>query len=153
EQAEQLLADYQQRVEDLRAALPQRPETMEVSIIAHWREGIVAYSVGSFPGSVLQDIGFARNPAQGKGKRYGVLLSREDLTQIDGDVIFLLHNSGSEDSVGKAEFVSNPLWSQLEAVQQGIVCEVSSANWAGGRSILAANQILVDVETCLTPAN
>ncbi|MEM1290552.1 MAG: ABC transporter substrate-binding protein, partial [Cyanobacteria bacterium P01_H01_bin.162] len=111
--------------------------------------GIVAYSADSFPGSVLKDVGLARNPAQGEGKHYGIRLSREDLTQIDGDVIFLLYNSGSEDSVGRAAFVSDPLWSRLEAVQQGIVCEVSSANWAGGRSILAANQILTDIEACL----
>lgn len=153
EQAEQLLTDYQQRVEVLQTALPQPPETTAVSVIAHWSGGIVAYSSESFPGSVLRDVGFARNPAQGEGQRYGVLLSREDLTQIDGDVIFLLHNSGSEDSVGKAAFLSDPLWSQLDAVQQGIVCEVSSAHWSGGRSILAANQILVDVETCLTQAD
>ncbi|MEM6432336.1 MAG: iron-siderophore ABC transporter substrate-binding protein [Cyanobacteria bacterium P01_D01_bin.115] len=153
EQAEQLLADYQQRVEAVQAALPQAPEAIAVSIIAHWSGGIVAYSSESFPGSVLRDVGFTRNPAQGEGKRYGIRLSREDLTQIDGDVIFLLYNPESEDSVGKAAFVSDPLWSQLNAVQQGIVCEVDNANWSGGRSILAANQILVDVETCLTQAD
>ena len=153
EQAEQLLADYQQRVEALQAALPQAPEAIAVSVIAHWSGGIVAYSADSFPGSVLKDVGFARNPAQGEGKHYGIRLSREDLSQIDGDVIFLLYNSGSEDNVGKAAFVSDPLWSQLNAVQQGIVCQVDSANWSGGRSILAANQILTDVAACLTPAN
>ncbi|MEM9503394.1 MAG: iron-siderophore ABC transporter substrate-binding protein, partial [Cyanobacteria bacterium P01_E01_bin.43] len=153
EQAEQLLADYQQRVAAVQAALPQAPEAIAVSVIAHWSRGIVAYSADSFPGSVLKDVGFARNPAQDEGKHYGIRLSREDLTQIDGDVIFLLYNSGSEDGVGKAAFVSDPLWSQLDAVQQGIVCQVDSANWSGGRSILAANQILTDVEACLTPTN
>ena len=157
EQAEQLLADYQQRVDVLQASLatslPQTPETIAVSIIFHWREGVVAFSADSFSGSVLKDIGFARNPAQGEGKRYGVLLSREELTQIDGDVLFLLHDSTIKDSIGKADFVSNPLWSQLGAVEQGIVCEVNSVTWAGGRSILAANQILVDVEACLIQGN
>ncbi|MGD1940600.1 MAG: ABC transporter substrate-binding protein [Leptolyngbyaceae cyanobacterium] len=153
EQAEQLLADYQQRVEAVQTVLPQAPEAIAVSVIAHWSGGIVAYSADSLPGSVLKDVGFARNPAQGEGKHYGIRLSREDLTQIDGDVIFLLYNSESEDSVGKAAFVSDPPWSRLEAVQQGSVCEVSSANWAGGRSILAANQILTDVEACLNQAD
>ncbi|MEO0707265.1 MAG: iron-siderophore ABC transporter substrate-binding protein [Cyanobacteria bacterium J06649_5] len=149
EQAEQLLADYQQRVEAVQASLTQDLETIEVSVIAHWSGGIVAYSTESFSGSVLQDLGLVRNPTQGEGKRYGIQLSREDLTQIDGDVIFLLHNAGSEASVGKEAFISDPLWSRLDAVQQGIVCEVSSAHWSGGRSILAANQILADVEACL----
>ena len=149
ERAEQLLEEYQQRVKAAQAALPQDLEAIEVSVIAHWSGGIVAYSTDSFSGSVLKDLGLARNPAQGEGKRYGVQLSKEDLTQIDGDVIFLLHNSGLEASVGKAAFISDPLWSRLDAVQQGIVCEVSSAHWSGGRSILAANQILADVEACL----
>ena len=149
EQAEQLLADYQQRVGAVQAALLQDLEAIEVSVIAHWSGGIVAYSTDSFSGSVLKDLGLARNPAQGEGKRYGVQLSKEDLTQIDGDVIFFLHNSGSEASGSKAAFISDPLWSRLDAVQQGIVCEVSSAHWSGGRSILAANQILTDVEACL----
>lgn len=153
EQAEQLLKDYQQRVEILKASFTEAPETLTVSVIAHWSGGIVAYSAESFSGSVLQDIGFARNSAQAKGKRYGIQLSKEDLAQIDGDIVFLLHNVTYEDSVAKSTFVSDPLWSTLNAVEQGLVCEVHSAVWTGGRSILAANQILADVEACLTSAN
>ena len=149
EQAEQLLADYQQRVESLQSSLAEPLQQMEVSVIANWRGGVVAYSTNSFSGAVLRDIGFARNPAQGEGKRYGIRLSREDLTQIDGDVLFLLHNATMEASVAQADFVDDPLWSQLNAVEQGIICEVNTAVWAGGRSILAANQILQDIETCL----
>lgn len=149
EQAEQLLADYQQRVESLQSSLAEPLQQMEVSVIATWRGGVVAYSTNSFSGAVLRDIGFARNPAQGEGRRYGIRLSREDLTQIDGDVLFLLHNVTIEASVAQADFVDDPLWSQLNAVEQGLVCEVNTAVWAGGRSILAANQILQDIETCL----
>lgn len=153
DRAEQLLAEYQRRVESLQASLTPAPGTVKVSVIAHWSGGVVAYSVDSFSGSVLQDLGFARNPSQGEGKRYGIKLSREDLTQIDGDIVFLLYNPTMEASVARAEFVSDPLWSRLQAVKQGIVCEVDSATWTGGRSILAANQILTDVETCLTQEN
>jgi len=149
EQAEALLADYQQRVTALQASLEDSLQTMAVSVISTWSGGVVAFTTDSFPGSVLQDIGVTRNPAQGEGKRYGIQLSREDLASIDGDVVFLLHNSAVEDSVGRATFVQDPLWSQLQAVQQGIVCEVNSAVWVGGRSILAANQILTDVEQCM----
>ncbi|MEM8543976.1 MAG: iron-siderophore ABC transporter substrate-binding protein [Cyanobacteria bacterium P01_H01_bin.119] len=149
ERAEQLLADYRQRVEGLQASLTETPETLIVSVIAHWSGGIVAYSANSFSGSVLQEIGFARNPAQGEGKRYGIELSREDLTEIDGDVVFLLHTHTLEDSMAKSAFINDPLWSTLHAVEQGLVCEVDSIVWTGGRSILAANQILTDVELCL----
>ncbi|MBE9101800.1 iron-siderophore ABC transporter substrate-binding protein [filamentous cyanobacterium LEGE 07170] len=149
EQAEQLLADYQQRVAAFQTSLSEPLQQMEVSVITTWTGGVLAYSADSFSGAVLRDIGFARNPAQGEGRRYGIRLSREDLTQIDGDVLFLLHSATLEASVAKADFVDDPLWSQLNAVEQGLVCEVNTAVWAGGRSILAANQILQDVETCL----
>ncbi|MEL6384612.1 MAG: iron-siderophore ABC transporter substrate-binding protein [Cyanobacteria bacterium J06626_18] len=149
EQAEQLLTEYQQRVAALQSSLAESLPMLEVSVIGTWTGGVVAYSTHSFPGSVLQDVGFARNPAQGEGKRFGMRLSREDLTRMDGDVLFLVHHSAIEGSVSKTAFISDPLWSQLYAVEQGVVCEVDSATWTGGRSILAANQILTDVERCL----
>ena len=90
---------------------------------------------------------------QANSQRYALQPSKEDLAAIDGDVVFLMHNSQSDGSITKAEFVSDPLWSTLDAVEQGIVCQVDSAVWAGGRSILAANQILTDIEACLTPGN
>lgn len=153
EQAEQLLAAYQQRVDNLRSGGTLPPETMTASVITTWSRGVVVYSASSFPGSVLQDLGFERNPTQGEGRRHGIQLSREDLSDMDGDILFLMHQSAAEDSISKTEFVSDPLWSALNAVKQGIVCEVDSTTWAGGRSILAANQILTDVEFCLTQEN
>ncbi|NER00262.1 MAG: iron-siderophore ABC transporter substrate-binding protein [Cyanothece sp. SIO2G6] len=149
DRAQQLLADYDQRVAELQNSLPDPDQSTVVSVIAHWSGGIVAYSADSFSGSVLQDLGFTRNPVQGKGQRYGVLLSRENLSEIDGDIIFLLHNSTAQDSVAKSAFINDPIWSQLDAVKRGSVCEVDSVTWAGGRSILAATQILTDIETCL----
>ena len=149
EHADQLLDVYQRRVDALQSELAQPIQTMTVSVVSNWSGGVVAYSVDSFSGSVLQDLGFERNPAQGKGKRYGVLLSKENLSAIDGDIIFLMYQEDLEGSIARTEFVSDPLWSRLNAVRQGIVCEVDSTTWAGGRSILAANQILADIEACL----
>ncbi|ESA33904.1 periplasmic binding protein [Leptolyngbya sp. Heron Island J] len=150
EQAKQILAAYQQRVDTLQIELQQPLQTMTVSVIANWSRGVIAYSADSFPGSILQDLGFERNPYQGQGKRYGVLLSKEELSAIDGDILFLMHQSTDDNSIAKTEFISDPLWSTLNVVKQGIVCEVDSTTWAGGRSILAANQILTDVELCLS---
>ncbi|MEM1256850.1 MAG: iron-siderophore ABC transporter substrate-binding protein [Cyanobacteria bacterium P01_H01_bin.21] len=153
EYANELLDAYQQRVNALQSELAQPIHTMTVSVVSNWSGGVVAYSVDSFPGSVLQDLGFKRNPAQGKDKRYGVRLSKEDLSAIDGDIIFLMYRKNLEGSIARTEFVSDPLWSRLNAVKQGIVCEVDSTTWAGGRSILAANQVLTDVERCLSQNN
>ncbi|MEM9804605.1 MAG: iron-siderophore ABC transporter substrate-binding protein, partial [Cyanobacteria bacterium P01_D01_bin.56] len=147
--AEELLVAYQQRVDRLKDSLRPFPQTLTASVIFNWPGGTSAYTTSSFSGAVLQDLGFKRNPAQDTSENYAIHPSKEDLAAIDGDIIFLAYNSGNEGSITKAEFVSDPLWSTLNAVEQGIVCEVSSAIWAGGRSLLAANQILTDIEQCL----
>ncbi|MEL6231214.1 MAG: iron-siderophore ABC transporter substrate-binding protein [Cyanobacteria bacterium J06627_3] len=150
ENAEELLVAYQQRAKALKSELDQIPQNTKVSVVNRWSGGILAYTSSSFSGEVLQDIGFERNPLQNTNDDYALKLSKEELTAIDGDVLFLTYNPDSENSIAKAEFVSDPLWSTLNAVRQGIVCEVSNRVWLGGRSILAANQILTDVETCLS---
>ncbi|MEM9809462.1 MAG: iron-siderophore ABC transporter substrate-binding protein [Cyanobacteria bacterium P01_D01_bin.56] len=153
EQAEQLLTAYQQRVEAIQSRLDQPLKTMTASVMTHWSGGVVAYTTHSFSGSVLQDLGFERNPVQDKGRGHGIRLSKENLSAIDGDILFLMHQSTNDDSIAKTEFIRDPLWSTLNVVKQGIVCEVDSTTWAGGRSILAANQILTDVEQCLYQNN
>ncbi|MEM8614987.1 MAG: iron-siderophore ABC transporter substrate-binding protein [Cyanobacteria bacterium P01_H01_bin.105] len=153
EKAEELIADYQQRVDALKSQLAQVPQTTTVSVVSHWSGGVIAYTTNSFSGSVLQDLGFERNPLQGKSKGYALQPSKEELDAIDGDVVFLMHDSEFEGSIAKEDFVSDPLWSKLDAVKQGTVCEVRSTVWAAGRSILGANQILADIEQCLTQSS
>ena len=148
ERAEQLLADYGQQVDVLRASLDLPPESTIISVIVSTPQGLVAQTPPSFSGSVLQEIGFARNSLQSNDDQFFVRISREDLASPDGDVIFLIHSSEWEtDSL--TEFIADPLWSRLDAVQQGAICEVDGDVWGSGRSILAAEQILTDVENCL----
>ena len=150
ENAEELLVAYQQRVEILKSELEEVPQNIKVSVVNRWSGGILAYTSSSFSGEVLEDIGFARNPLQDNERNYALRLSKEELAAIDGDVLFLTYNPDSDDSIARVDFVGDPLWSTLNAVRQGMVCEVSNRVWLGGRSILAANQILIDVETCLS---
>ena len=148
EQAEQLLADYQKQVEALKTSLDAPPQSITVSVLVFTPQGLIAHTPMSFSGSVLQEIGFARNSAQREDEQFFVRFSREDLEGPDGDIIFLIHNPEWE-SESLAAFVEDPLWSQLSAVQRGAICEVAGDVWGSGRSILAAHQILADVERCL----
>jgi iron complex transport system substrate-binding protein len=148
EQAEQLLADYRRQVADLQERIG-KPATFEVSVIATARDRIGAFTTGSFPGSVLQDIGFSRNPTQDQLEAYAVPLSREKLEDIDGDVLFLIYSPHLEESRNLETFSQDPIWSQLQAVQQNRICEVANEVWIAGRSLLAAQQMLEDVENCL----
>jgi len=148
EQAKKLLADYHRQVADLQAQIGQ-PEVIEVSVIATSRDRIGAYTTGSFPGSILQDIGFSRNPTQDKLDAYAMQLSRERLEDIDGDFLFLIYSPHLEGSRTLEAFSQDPIWSQLQTVQQNRICEVPNEVWIAGRSLLAAQQMLADVENCL----
>jgi iron complex transport system substrate-binding protein len=72
-------------------------------------------------------------------------VSREETASLDGDVIFLIYDENYSSSIRRAEFIRDPIWSQLKAVQQGRVFEVNSEIWAAGRSIQAAHQVLIDI--------
>ena len=147
--AEQLLEDYQQRVQQLQAAIDQ-PQALEISVLIVPNDIVRAFTAGSFSGSVLQDIGFSRTPGQDDPEGYASRLSAESLDAFDGDYIFLIYSTDRAGGTSKAAFVAHPIWSQLQAVQQDRVCEVDGAVWIAGRSILAAKQILADIEACLT---
>lgn len=147
--AEALLVDYQLQVDALKSKLGRVPQATTVSVASNWSGGVVAYTANSFSGSILYDLGFQRNSIQAESDNYALQPSKEELDAIDGDVLFLMYNAEFEGSIAKENFVSDPLWSTLNVVQQGVVCEVSTKNWAGGRGVLAAHQILTDIEACL----
>ena len=144
DEAEQVLQDYQQQVDDLRQRLGDTENTI-VSVLATGQGQIGFYGENSFSGSVLQDVGFSRPPAQARSPRWAEMVSREDLESLDGDIIFLITSQQFPGSMTKQEFVADPVWSQLEAVQQDHVYEVEDEIWIMGRNILAARQILDDI--------
>ena len=149
EQAEQLLANYEQQLADLQTALVPSPDGLTASVVLNGRFGFIAHTPTSFSGAILQEIGFKRNLVQGDDQQFFVRLSREDLDSPEGDILFLIHYPNT---TSKAEFVSHRLWSQLDVVQRDAVCEVKGEVWAAGRSILAAQQVLEDVKMCVDQA-
>lgn len=148
EAVKQLLQDYQQKVQQLRRTIGQ-PQALKISVLLVSNDVVRAYTTGSFSGSVLQDVGFSRTPAQDDQQGYALELSPEALETLDGDYIFLIFSASRPGRLSKAEFVAAPIWSQLQAVQQDNVCQVNNDVWIAGRSILAAHQILADIEACL----
>lgn len=150
DQGEEALRDYQNQVSQLRQKLGNVAD-IQVSVLATGQGQIGFYTANSFSGSVLRDVGFSRPPVQERPKRWAKLVSREDLDSLDGDVIFLIHSDTFPGSVAKQAFTSDPVWSQLEAVKQNQVYEVKDEIWTSGRNILAARQILKDIEQALAP--
>jgi len=139
------LQTYEQRVEQLRQQLG-NPGTTTVSVVATGQGRVGVYTTESFSGSILQNLGFARPEIQTDAGRWAKVVSREQLDKLDGDIIFLIHDENSSGSLTRSELVSDPVWSQLSAVERDRVYEVDAEVWTAGRSFLAALQILDDVE-------
>lgn len=150
EAAQQVWANYQQRIAALRTALGDRLPDLEISFV-HICCGTIDIDLSnSFNGSILTDVGFRRPEAQAAPIAGGITsLSTERLMDIESDVLFIA--TDGESSVQKmAELQRNPLWQSLRAVQQDRVYPVNYPTWRGGNP-LAAHAVLDDLFRYLTP--
>jgi iron complex transport system substrate-binding protein len=148
-EANQVLENYERRIEELKAALGESRLTTQVSV-ATVTQTYGIYSYGSQPtiGMILNDLGFQRPPSQRGDFFSKENISEETLLDIDGDILFL---SYSNDEASKKLFDSlqqNPLWQKLNVVQKNRVYIVDSAHWYSFNA-LAANAILDDLEKYL----
>ncbi|MGF1496606.1 MAG: iron-siderophore ABC transporter substrate-binding protein [Elainellaceae cyanobacterium] len=153
--AQQVMADYYQRLEAFKSAVGDRPPS--VSVIRIYPDSINLYLGDSFPGTVLQDAGLPRPASQDlsaeEGQRMAnnpiqISISRELLPQADADVMFIWvaenEAEGNQAAVKKLEELqADPLWKQLNVVQQNQVYVVPSY-WIGSGPV-AANLIIDDL--------
>lgn len=155
--AQATLDAYQARATEFKTQMGSRLQDLQVSVIRLYPDSINLYLQDSFCGTVLQDAGLARPPAQAIGAAEAeqhfknpiqATISRELLTQADGDVIFVWTGENTPEANQQAqqrlqELQQDPLWQQLKAVQAGRVYQVPSY-WIGSGPI-AANGVLDDL--------
>ena len=150
DEAEQIIADYQARIEEFQAQMGDRLSQTEVSIVnLRQGNGILLYQKDTFCGSIVADAGLPRPPGQKNNEHAQMMnISKELLHMADGDVIFAW-TYGSNAEIAQdaqatlAELKADPLWAKLNAVQQGKVYDVPSY-WIGWGPIVA-NLILDDL--------
>jgi iron complex transport system substrate-binding protein len=166
DKAEQIMADYHARIEEFQAQMGDcalkdtashkasrrhRLEEIEVSIVNVRQNRIRVYLEDSFPGTIVADAGLPRPSHQANAKTpFAIEINNELLHLADGDIIFTWT---SGDGIGEEDFQkaqteweqlkADPLWSKLNAVQQGKVYEVPGY-WIGEGPI-AANLVLDDL--------
>ena len=142
--AEQLLADYEERAAEV-GALYGDPAATEVSMVRFLDGSAVRlYGEGSFIGDVLRDVGFARPEIQRTAETF-VEVSPEQIDQADGDLVF--HASyGDEGRTAAGQITTGGLWQGLSAVQQGRAFEVSDDRWFLAIGPLGAGLVLDDLE-------
>lgn len=144
EEAKQVWANYEQRIQALKRALGNRVQDLEVSFV-HICCGTIDIDLqNSFNGSILADVGLRRPPAQASPIAGGITsLSEERLMDIDGDILFVA-TDGKESVQKLAQLKQNQLWQKLKAVQQNRVYPVNYPTWRGGNP-LAANAVIDDL--------
>lgn len=144
EQAQELLADYEERAEEVGGALP---DDLAVSIVRFVPGEIRLYAQDNFIGTVLQDADIARPTAQDVAE-FDVTVSTEQIDLADGDVIFVGTYGDPAETDGPA-VLGGPLWQGLPAVESGDVHEVDDDVWFLGTGVGAATLVLDELEQTL----
>jgi iron complex transport system substrate-binding protein len=145
-EAEEIWANYHRRIEELRAALPDNYQDIQVSFVRICCGKLATDVKNSFSGQILNDIGLSRPPVQDIEVKGGLTsFSEEAIPDMDGDVIFVVVDREDEEAEKMFEQLKqNPLWNQLEAVQEGKVYPVNLPTWRGGNP-LAADAVIDDL--------
>ena len=155
EKAQNLLKEYQKRVEKIRTFANDNLTEKTVSISRfyagnNFTEFRTKYS---FPGSIITEVGIllpeVQNQLTTNENQPLVSVSLERIDLINADILFIVLDPGAEENFQK--FENSPLWQNLKAVKNQRVYTVDSSYWIFG-NILSANAILDDLFTYLVKA-
>ena len=134
------MGEYQAQLETVRSSAD---TSQEVSIIRFVPGQNRVMQKGSFIGTVIEDVGFARPESQ-RSDEFMVKVSQEEIDLMDGDVIFMSVFGDADDTALDA-FTSSPLWQSLSAVQADEVYRVSDDHWFLGIGLIGAERVLDDL--------
>ncbi|MBC6436471.1 iron-siderophore ABC transporter substrate-binding protein [Nostoc sp. HG1] len=148
QEAEKLLAAYQQRIENLSLIFAQKFQNKEISVMRFYTtiEFTQFLNQLSFPVAILEDLKLSIPLAQrqvsiGASASYSnVSLERVDL--LESDAMFIALDPGSEENF--QTYQNSPLWQTLNVAKNNQVYTVDSGYWIFG-NILSANAILDDL--------
>lgn len=142
--SEQLMNEYWQRIEQLQKALGDRRYILKISISnVIGKNQFTAYGEKHYSGMILKDIGLQRPESQMGDFFYIGNISPETISDIDGDVLFLLPLEFDGDKTNLENLKQNSLWQQLDVVQRDRVYFVGE-HWHEA-DIFAINAVLDDL--------
>lgn len=142
ERAREVLAAYDAKLADLRAALGGDAATTEISVLRGAYDRVRMYERRSFIGSVLDDVGLGR-PAPQRADRLMEEIGLERIPDADGDVLFITSWGPVQPALETLE--QSPRWAELRAVRDGRVFRVDDATWMLGLGPVAATSVLDDL--------
>ncbi len=143
ETVDELLADYDARMNELIEMLGENPETT-VSLVRTFPGQIGLLLEGTAGAALLAEVGLPRPESQTLDYEYvlneldgrpELLISTEELPLADGDVIFVFGDA--------PQLMENPLWQTLEGARNDMAFDVGYYWW--GDSLLSAHAMLDDL--------
>lgn len=138
EKGEEVLADHKEKMEELRAQVPEDEErTVLPAVVAD--SGYFAHNMESYTGSLLESIGL-KNAIQSGDERYNKI-NLEQVVEFNPDVMF--HMVAGDQTVVD-EWESNDLYQNISAVENGEVHEVDRNMWSRFRGLISSEKILED---------
>ncbi|MDM9382546.1 iron-siderophore ABC transporter substrate-binding protein [Chlorogloeopsis sp. ULAP01] len=143
--AQEVMNQYNQRVEELKVVLGNRYKNQTVSVAIVLNSYSIVAVKNSFIGSILNELGLQRPPAQNVvvSRGYSHELSHERLDVLDGDILFLPVFSVNKEAYERLKH--KPLWKKLKAVQKGQVYLVDWWSWIAWQDPPAANAVIDDL--------
>lgn len=142
---------YLEQIDARIAALKKAVKPGVVASVVRWNpQGPILMSNQLFAGQLLGQLGFdstalARSLTE---KPHSDTLSLENLSQVDGDWLFLATlNPDGDKALQQAR--SQPAFERLNAVSHGKLLSVDGQVWSSGSGPLAAQIVLDDVEKAL----
>jgi iron complex transport system substrate-binding protein len=156
ETAKRLMDNYNARLTKFKQKIGSRLKKTVVSVVRLIPQTINPLTKGAFSGVILEDAGLIRPPSENldakatqkkAGNPVGYNISPEVLTQIDGDILFLVRygfKDPAQSKIAVNKLMAEPLWSKLNVVRQGKVYIVDDYYWLTG-SYISANRVIDDL--------
>ncbi|NBI29891.1 ABC transporter substrate-binding protein [Chengkuizengella marina] len=142
DEGQEVIAQFNQRTEVFKQKAGDQLEK-EVSVVRFLPGTARIYHKQSFSGVVLDQLGIKR-PAVQDVDDFMIEVSKESIPNMDGDLLFYFtYDDGSGlGTQTKEEWLNDPLWNNLDVINDGNVHEVSDAIWNTAGGVLAANIML-----------
>ncbi|GHO42510.1 ABC transporter substrate-binding protein [Ktedonospora formicarum] len=147
-EANALMQQYNQKIDTLKSKLGDNLSKTHVSIVRVLPDRVRLYMHQTFIGSILDDAGLPRPTSQDAQKKFAEEVSYENISSMDGDVIFLCNYGDSKAKL--QELTNQPQWQKLQAVKNGKVFQVSDDLWMLGIGVGAATKVVDELTTDLT---
>lgn len=155
EEGKLVLSDFDNHVSEVKEKLGDKVN-QEVSVVRFMSGTSRIYYTDSFSGVILDELGFKRAEQQkdlftadNQLGNLAIEVGKEVIPKMDADILFYFTYApdGDRKALDTAkEWTSDSLWKNLNVVKEGNAHEVSDAVWNTAGGVIAANQMLDELE-------